>query len=67
VAVIGGLIASTLLDQIVTPAVFWKFGRKLYKPPRPGDASNASDANIGDPHTAVKRIRPQTHAARWRR
>ena len=64
VAVIGGLIVSTLLDQIVTPAVFWKFGRKLYQPPRPGNASNV---NISDPHTAVEKIRAQTHAARWRR
>jgi Cu/Ag efflux pump CusA len=32
VVVIGGLLDSTLLDQIVTPAVFWKFGRKVYQP-----------------------------------
>ncbi len=40
--VIGGLVASTLLDQIVTPAVFWKFGRKVYQPPPPGRAGKAS-------------------------
>lgn len=34
VVVIGGLIASTLLDQIVTPAVFLLFGRKVYMPGR---------------------------------
>jgi len=28
VVVIGGLISSTLLDQMVTPALFYKFGRK---------------------------------------
>jgi hypothetical protein len=27
VVVIGGILTSTLLDQIVTPAVFYKFGR----------------------------------------
>lgn len=31
VVVIGGLISSTLLDQIVTPALFFKFGRKVYE------------------------------------
>jgi CzcA family heavy metal efflux pump len=31
VVVIGGLISSTLLDQIVTPALFYKFGRKVYE------------------------------------
>ncbi len=32
VVVIGGLITSTLLDQVVTPAVFLLFGRKVYRP-----------------------------------
>ncbi len=30
IVVIGGLLSSTLLDQIVTPALFFKFGRKVY-------------------------------------
>ncbi|HZY86487.1 MAG TPA: efflux RND transporter permease subunit, partial [Gemmataceae bacterium] len=30
VVVIGGLVASTLLDQVVTPALFYTFGRKVY-------------------------------------
>jgi Cu/Ag efflux pump CusA len=30
VVVMGGLISSTLLDQIVTPALFYQFGRKVY-------------------------------------
>jgi hypothetical protein len=32
VVVIGGLVTSTLMDQMVTPAVFLLFGRKVYEP-----------------------------------
>jgi Cu/Ag efflux pump CusA len=35
VVVIGGLVTSTLMDQIVTPAVFLLFGRKVYAPAAP--------------------------------
>jgi Cu/Ag efflux pump CusA len=31
VVVIGGLVASTALDQVVTPALFSLFGRKVYE------------------------------------
>jgi hypothetical protein len=31
IVVIGGLISSTMLDQLVTPALFYKFGCKVYE------------------------------------
>jgi Cu/Ag efflux pump CusA len=33
IVVIGGLVSSTLLDQLVTPALFYKFGRKVCERP----------------------------------
>lgn len=43
IVVIGGLLDSTLMDQIVTPAVFYKFGRYVYRPDQsaPGDVLDA--------------------------
>jgi CzcA family heavy metal efflux pump len=32
IVVIGGLLTSTILDQVVTPAVFLLFGRNVYRP-----------------------------------
>lgn len=29
--VLGGILTSTILDQVVTPAVFFKFGKKLFE------------------------------------
>jgi hypothetical protein len=37
VVVVGGLIDSTVLDQVVTPAVFYLFGRKVYRKPAAGE------------------------------
>jgi Cu/Ag efflux pump CusA len=41
VVVIGGLVASTLLDQLVTPALFFTFGRKVYEHGLPPDDHSA--------------------------
>jgi predicted RND superfamily exporter protein len=43
VVVIGGLVSSTLLDQVVTPAVFLLFGRKVYRPAAVAESAAAWD------------------------
>ncbi|MBX9582980.1 MAG: efflux RND transporter permease subunit [Gemmataceae bacterium] len=47
VVVIGGLVTSTLMDQVVTPAVFLLFGRKVYVP-EPEGVADASAATWDD-------------------
>ena len=44
IVVIGGLLMSTLLDQIVTPALFFKFGRKVDE-----QAGGEEDAELSGP------------------
>lgn len=41
IVVIGGLLSSTLLDQIVTPALFFKFGRKVGEDQAAGEGQSA--------------------------
>lgn len=49
IVVIGGLLSSTLLDQIVTPAVFFKFGRKVSEERFMSTAdSKGSDISFGE-------------------
>ena len=50
VVIIGGLVSSTLLDMIVTPAVFFKFGRRA--------AEQSLAASRGDPLDALTVSRP---------
>lgn len=40
--VFGGMLTSTILDQVVTPALFFKFGRKVYLPSLAAVAGDAS-------------------------
>jgi len=46
IVVIGGLTSATLLDQIVTPAIFWRFGRKI-----------AEEHGVADVETAIEQSR----------
>ncbi|MFO0917823.1 MAG: efflux RND transporter permease subunit, partial [Planctomycetaceae bacterium] len=41
--VFGGMLTSTLLDQLVTPALFFKFGRNVYR--KEQNAISAFDKN----------------------
>jgi CzcA family heavy metal efflux pump len=43
VVVFGGMVVSTLLDQIVTPTLFFKFGRKVYSPESESSAGKRDD------------------------
>jgi len=54
VVVLGGILTSTLLDQIVTPAVFYKFGRHAAEKiiaEREGNKSGASEWGEVDAET----------------
>jgi multidrug efflux pump subunit AcrB len=46
VVVVGGLLDSTLMDQIITPVVFFKFGRKVCQPPP--DRGEGKEAEVWD-------------------
>ena len=48
VVVFGGMLTSTLLDQIVTPALFYTFGRKIYAGKRELDASDEAALTLAN-------------------
>lgn len=55
IVVIGGLLGSTLLDQIVTPALFYKFGRKVYE--KVGEEEDAELSGPSAPLHLAKQFR----------
>lgn len=48
VVVFGGMLTSTLLDQIVTPALFYAFGKKAYAGKRELDESEEAALALAD-------------------
>jgi Cu/Ag efflux pump CusA len=43
IVVIGGLLSSTLLDQVVTPALFWRFGSRVMQEHAVSHAAGAAE------------------------
>ena len=64
VVVIGGLLTSTLMDQVVTPAVFLLFGRKVYAPEVPTVDGKPSDAWDDSWLSEKHELRPRPEIAR---
>ncbi|MBL8849012.1 MAG: hypothetical protein JNG89_04985 [Planctomycetaceae bacterium] len=44
IVVIRGMVSSTLLDQIVTPALFWRFGHKVAEEQKRAEATEATES-----------------------
>jgi Cu/Ag efflux pump CusA len=56
IVVIGGLLDSTIMDQVVTPVVFYHFGRKVYQPATQtpaGEEMRWDDAWVNGPAQSV--------------
>lgn len=58
VVVLGGLITSTLLDQLVTPALFWKYGKPVADQVL---GERASEGNSAPPETPARAF-PISHS-----
>lgn len=57
VVVFGGMIASTLLDQLVTPALFFKFGSRAFAPSVPAGRDDIAESIKRNLSFAKKTVR----------
>jgi Cu/Ag efflux pump CusA len=63
IVVVGGLLSSTLLDQIVTPALFYKLGRKIYEHRFDAKAAEHEGAEVDELGLPGRRPKPASETA----